>query len=246
MARRSAASGVSTIVALGGDGTWSNVARGILDAKSDARLALLAGGTGNDLAKNVGVPADNVHATLDLAFAEPAKRIDVGYVNDTPFVNSCGVGFDVAVVQALGATGSTLGKSAYLFTAARLLWRQPAIRAAYDGRATMSEYLVIVIGNGARFGGGMLLAPQAVNDDGMLDLVAVRDMPALARVRTLLAASAGRHLGMPGVDHLTSTSFELRFDSAPNFEADGEIFGAERETLKIRCERQKLRIAAPQ
>jgi YegS/Rv2252/BmrU family lipid kinase len=245
MARRSAASGVDTIVALGGDGTWSNVARGILDANVDCRMALLAGGTGNDLAQNVGAPADNVQATLALAFGDSAKRIDVGYVNDTPFVNSCGVGFDVAVVAALGASGSALGKSAYLFTAARLLWRQPAVRATLNGRGAMKDYLVIVIGNGARFGGGMLLAPQASNDDGILDLIAVNDVPALARVRTLLAASAGRHLGLPGVEHLTGTTFELGFESPPRFEADGEIFQADTATLKIRCEARLLKIAVP-
>ncbi|MEW5917012.1 MAG: hypothetical protein AB1762_11425, partial [Gemmatimonadota bacterium] len=202
-----------------------------------------AGGTGNDLAENLGVPAGNVRATLELASAQSERRIDVGYVNDTAFVNSCGAGFDVAVVQALGNSGSSLGRSAYLLTAARKLWRCPAIRSSLDASGPMLDYLVIVVGNGARFGGGMLLAPRATNDDGVLDLIAVRDMPALARVRTLLAASRGRHLGMQGVEHRAGASFELRFETPPLFEADGEIFQSATDTLRIRCERRRLRIA---
>jgi len=201
-------------------------------------LALLAGGTGNDLARNVGAPADDIEATLDLAFAGPDRRIDVGYVNDTPFLNSCGVGFDVAVVQALPRGGSSLGAGAYVLTAARKLWRYQGI--ASDGQ----RYLVIVIGNGARFGGGMLLAPGAVNDDGLLDLVAVRDVGPLARMRTLLAAKYGKHIGLPGVEHRRAESFELPFDAPPLFEADGELVQSESSSLRIRCERQRLRICA--
>ena len=240
LARRAAEAGIATIIALGGDGTWSNVARGILDAGTDTRLALLAGGTGNDLAKNVGAPAHDVHATLDLAFDGPDRRIDVGYVNDTPFVNSCGVGFDVAVIQALPRGGSPLGKSAYLLTAARKLWRYRAITV--DGQ----PYLVIVIGSGARFGGGMLLAPGANNDDGLLDLVAVRDVRPLARVRTLIAASIGKHIGLAGVESKRASSFELRFEQPPLFEVDGELVQADRSTLSVRCEQQRLRICAPE
>ncbi|MGQ0643071.1 MAG: diacylglycerol/lipid kinase family protein [Gemmatimonadaceae bacterium] len=192
LARRAAEAGAATIIALGGDGTWSHVARGILDAGTDTRLALLAGGTGNDLARNVGAPAGDVDTTLQLAVDGADRRIDVGYVNDTAFVNSCGVGFDVAVIQALPPGGSSLGRSAYLLTAARKLWRYRAISIGKQ------PYLVIVIGNGARFGGGMLLAPGATIDDGLLDFVAVRDVGPFARARTLLLASSGKHLGLPG------------------------------------------------
>lgn len=240
LARKMALAGATTIVALGGDGTWSNVARGILDAGTDTRLALLAGGTGNDLARNVGAPAHDIEATLKLAFEGPDRRIDVGYVNDTPFVNSCGVGFDVAVIQSLPRGGSSLGPTAYLLTAARTLWSYRAIPMGTQ------RYLVVVIGNGARFGGGMPLAPGATIDDGLLDLVAVRDVGTFARVRTLMAASRGKHLGLPCVEHRRAESFELTFDAAPLFEVDGEIVQSQTTTLNIRCEKQRLRICAPQ
>ncbi len=239
LARRAAEAGVETIIALGGDGTWSNVARGILDAGTDTRLALLAGGTGNDLAHNVGAPAHDVRATLDFAFDGPDRRIDVGYVNDTPFVNSCGVGFDVAVVQSMPRGGSSLGRSAYMLTAARKLWRYRAI--SIDGQL----YLVIVIGSGARFGGGMLLAPGAEIDDGLLDLVAVADVGMFARLLTLLAASRGKHVGLPGVECRRAASFELGFDAPPVFEVDGELVQADRPTLMVRCEKQRLRVCVP-
>lgn len=245
LARTAAAAGATTIIALGGDGTWSNVARGILDARSDTRLALIAGGTGNDLAHNVGAPAHDVEATLSLAFDGPDRRIDVGYANDAAFVNCCGAGFDVAVLEALRRGGASLGRHAYLVAAARLFWRYRAISLAITP-AAMMPYLLVVIGNGARFGGGMLLAPGATIDDGVFDLVAVREATPLRRLRTLLAAARGRHLGLAGVERSTSSAFDLRFDAPPLFEVDGEIVQSGRAELTIRCEKQRLRICAPQ
>lgn len=240
LARKAARTGATTLIALGGDGTWSNVARGILDAATHTRLALLAGGTGNDLARNVGAPANDIDATLDLAFEGPDRPVDVGYVNGTPFVNSCGVGFDVAVLQSLPHGGSSLGPTAYWLTAAGKLWRYRGIQIGAQ------RYLIIVIGNGARLGGGMLLAPGATIDDGMLDLVAVRDVPLLQRVRTFIAASRGKHIGMRGVVHRRSASFELAFDEPPLFEVDGELIQSQTTTMRIRCEQQRLRICTSQ
>ncbi len=245
LAREAAAAGVTTIIALGGDGTWSNVARGILDARCDTRLALLAGGTGNDLAHNVGAPAHDSEATLSLAFDGPDRRIDVGYANDTAFVNCCGAGFDVAVIEALMRGGASLGRHAYLVAAARLLWRYRAISAAISPTASIASYLIVVIGNGARYGGGMRLAPGARVDDGILDLVAVREAPPLRRLQTLVAAARGRHLGLAGVEHRTAATFDLRFETPPVFEVDGELVHADRSTLTVRCEKQRLRICAP-
>lgn len=200
---------------------------------------MLAGGTGNDLARNVGAPANDIDATLDLAFDGPDKRIDVGFANETAFVNCFGVGFDVAVIQSLPRGGSSLGAHAYMLTAARRLWRFKPITIGTE------RCLVLVIGNGARFGGGIVMAPDAAIDDGLLDLIQVRDLGPLARMRTLLAASRGKHLGMPGVTHQRAPSFELTFDSPPLFEVDGELVQSENPTLQVRCDRQRLRICAP-
>lgn len=238
-----ALAGATTIVALGGDGTWSNVARGILDAGRDTRLALLAGGTGNDLARNVGVPAHDIAATLALAFGDSDRRIDVGYANDTAFVNSFGVGFDVAVIQALALGGRSLGRSAYMTTAARMLWRYRATASSFEA-SPPRPYLVTVIGNGARFGGGMLLAPGATIDDGVLDLITVHDAPPLQRLWTLLAAARGKHLHMAGVEHRRGAAFTLRFEAAPVFEVDGELVQSQAATISIRCEPRRLRICA--
>ena len=219
------------------------MARGILDAGTDTRLALLACGTGNDLARNVHTPAHDIDATLDLAFAGTARRIDVGYADNVPFLNCCGVGFDVAVIQALARGGRTLGRSAYLVTAARTFWNYRAI-AATVGPGALRPYLVLAVGNGAFFGGGMRLAPGATNDDGVLDLIAVQDSAPLMRLRTLLAAARGQHLGRRGVEHQQRSTFELGFETPPIFQVDGELVQADRPRLTVRCEKQRLRICA--
>ena len=91
----------------------------------------------------------------------------------------------------------------------------------------------------------MLLAPGAVNDDGLLDLIAVLDVSPFARVRTLLAASRGKHIGLPGVEHRRAASFELKFHAPPLFEVDGELVQANVDTVTVRCEPRRLRICVP-
>jgi diacylglycerol kinase (ATP) len=219
------------------------VARGLLDAGRDTRLALLAGGTGNDLARNLGVPAADIDATLDLVWSRAERRIDVGYVNDVAFINSCGVGFDTAVLEAMARRQGARSHGAYLATALRLLWRYRPNAIAIDD-AGAEAYLVAVIGNGARFGGGMHIAPGAVPDDGLLDLVAVRDMPPLARLRTLLRAARGEHLQLPGVVHRRARAFELVFAAPPLFQLDGDLMRSETARLTVRCERARLSVCA--
>lgn len=182
-------------------------------------------------------------ATLDLVWSDATRRIDVGYVNDIPFINSCGTGFDVAVLEAMARRRGATTHGAYLTTALRLLWRYRPDAMAIDD-APAESYLVAVIGNGARFGGGMHLAPGAEPDDGLLDLVAVRDLAPWSRLHTLLRASRGQHLELPGVVHRRAATFDLTLTAPPLVQIDGELMRCDAARLRIRCERARLRVCA--
>ncbi len=98
LAAEAAARGVDAVVAVGGDGTWSNVANGILKAGRSARLGLIPGGTGCDLAKSLGIPRDPCGAARVVVEGR-TRRIDAGRIEGRYFLNIAGFGYDVAVLE---------------------------------------------------------------------------------------------------------------------------------------------------
>ena len=111
------AEGFTTLVAVGGDGTTSNIADAILHSGSDARLAVMPAGTGNDFAKLLGTAKADA-ATVARLCADPRfQRVDAGKIENVYFVNCCGFGFDVAVLDGIAAHPRLRGNLVYLYTA---------------------------------------------------------------------------------------------------------------------------------
>ncbi len=252
--------GADTILAVGGDGTWGNVARGILAGGGTSRLALLAAGTGNDLAFATGLRVHDVDAALAIARGTSERRIDVGEVEGVHFVNCLGFGFDAEVVRETHRVRWLRGHAVYLMTAARLLFGYRGFEAAVtaDGESRASagpthaappdairHHLAIIVANGARFGGGFLIAPDASVDDGLLDVVRVADGPPWRRAAVFAGAIKGQHLGEPEVTWRQERALTLTFAEPPVFQADGELHHARASTLEVRCLPGALRLAVP-
>ena len=233
--------GAETIVAVGGDGTWSHVARVLVAERADCRLALVAAGTGNDLARNVGAPAGDPVATARLVHERVSRAIDVGFVDDRCFANVAGFGFDAAVLAAAGGRRWPGGRMHYFVTAIERLVGYTGIDASLNG-ASPARHLLLVVANGERFGGAFHIAPGADVADGRLDLVAVTDAPAWRRARLFVAATRGHHLTFPGVSQRRSAEFCFRFAAAPIYEADGELIQAAAPEVVIRCLPAALRV----
>lgn len=249
LAREAAASGIETIIALGGDGTWSNVARGILDAGGDSRLALIAGGTGNDLAFAAGLDAGNAAAMIDGALGSATRRIDVGRVGDVHFMNVAGFGFDPHVLEASQRVTWLRGHAVYLVTAVRKLVSYQGTMATLsvdEGPATpRSRMLAIVISNGPRFGGGFMIAPHASISDGALDVVSVHDAGTLRRAALLGGATRGSHVHAPEVSVQQARQVRIDFDTPPLFDADGDLFRAPSTMVQLDVLAARLRLAVP-
>lgn len=255
LAREAAAAGAGTILAVGGDGTWGNVVRGIMTSGAARlpRLALMAAGTGNDLAYATGVPAHDLEAALAIARGPGERAIDVGEVDGVHFVNCAGFGFDAEVLRATQGVRWLRGHAVYLVTAARKLFGYggfeatlaavPAGGAAPPAAATRARHLMIVLANGARFGGGFLIAPAAQVDDGALDLVRVADLAPWRRLAVLAGASRGAHLAAPEVSLQAVREVTLAFAAPPTFNADGELHQARSARVTVRCHAGALRLA---
>ncbi len=268
LALAAAREGAGTILALGGDGTWGNVARGILVSGRAPRLALLAAGTGNDLAFATGLSVADVDAALSIARGTGERRIDVGDADGVHFLNCVGFGFDAEVVRATQRVRWLRGHAVYLVTAARQLFGYRGFKASVscdDDRVALHQdrvapqqlpdappssawtarHLALIVANGPRFGGGFLIAPKASVDDGQLDVVRIADGPPWRRIAVFSGAARGTHLGAPEVTWRQAGALTLTFDAPPIFQADGELHQAQASTVVVRCLAGALRLAVP-
>ena len=243
LVREALDAGVRVIVALGGDGTWSKIAAAIVEARSDCILALLAGGTGNDLAKNLGLPARDPVATASLIAAGTERRIDVGRIDGRIFVNCAGFGFDAAVLQATEGRTWPRGDALYIACALEQILGYRGVALAM-GRAAFANSLLTVIANGPRFGGSFRIAPGADMSDGALDIVSVADATPVRRVQLLAAAVRGAHLGLPGVERTRSAETVFRFREPPSFQVDGDLYRASGEEVVVSCLPAALRVVS--
>lgn len=247
LAQGAAADGVQTIIALGGDGTWGNVARGILDSGRDVRLAIIAAGTGNDFGHALGLPTNDARAMVEIALSGKDVRVDVGLVEGMYFLNVAGFGVETAVLESLGRVPLLRGRFLYFITALPhlLTFRAVHARLTFDGepQAEGASFLALIASNGPRFGGGFRIAPDAKVTDGMLDFTSVHDANVLRRASLLARARRGTHVGQLEVSARRAQRIRLTFDAPPMIDADGELLRARSNEVEVRCVPQALRVA---
>ena len=248
LAAAAADDGIETIVAVGGDGTWSNAANGLLSAGGGTRMAFLAAGTGNDFAKSLGLPANDIAATAAIAVGTRTREIDVGRVNDRHFLNSCGFGFDAAVLDHAARIRWLRGSAVYMYSALRQLFSYRGVEidvALSPGARTTGELMMLIAANAAHLGGAFIIAPGASVDDGLLDVVRVQDAGSLGRLRLFIAATKGKHLAFPNVVVERAQSVSLRFATPPACQRDGERDILQSRDVAISCIPRALRVAVP-
>lgn len=179
-ATEAAAQRVDVIVAAGGDGTVNEAVSGIMqaDRHPGVHLAILPLGTANDFATGCGIPADPVEA-LALAATEPATCIDLVSANDRFFVNVASGGFGARVTaNTPPELKRRLGGAAYaLMGFAALLRGTTTVNTEIrlPDETISGTFILGAIGNGRQAGGGFQVAPDALLDDGLLDVLLVRE-----------------------------------------------------------------------
>ena len=241
--------GCTTIVAVGGDGTVSNVANTILHSGSDARLAALPAGTGNDFAKLLGTAHLRPTAMARLCAEAPEQRVDAARIEDNYFINCCGFGFDVAVLEGIARNTRLRGNAVYVYTALTQILgyrgSEIAIRSAGSNRPR-SLHMMLVIANASFFGGTFEIAPGASAVDGKLDAVSLLDIPVWKRIPVLGAAILGKHEKFAECVRERASSFDLIFSAPPSYETDGEVHHAASATLTVSSCPAALRVVAAQ
>ena len=242
------AQGYRRIVAVGGDGTWGNVANAVLRAGADVTLGFVPAGTGSDFGKSLGIPRDDVAACARIIRAGHSRSIDVGQVEDRYFLNICGFGYDVAVLESSWKVRWLKGDLLYLYCA---LWQiysyqgTPVVVAADGGPPEEQNLLMLVVANARIFGGTFRIAPQAELDDGRLDGVAFGDMGFASRLGLIGSLVRGTHLSHPRVTASRASRYELRFPKPPAYETDGEWRQARTADLEVRNIPKALEVLVP-
>jgi diacylglycerol kinase (ATP) len=238
--------GFTTIVAAGGDGTWSNVGCAILaeGAGKSVAFGLIAAGTGNDLAKSVGVPASDYDATAKLVAAGSTKFIDAGRIGSGFFLNSVGFGFDASVLATIEKMSWLRGSAVYTVAALRQLFTYKGLKVTSSTAALPSRSMMIIVANGGYLGGAFHIAPDATIDDGKLDTIIVGDMSPGQRLSLFAAAMKGNHIGRIGVEATRTSSITLEFDAPPSCQRDGELDHLTQRIVTLSCDPGALKVVA--
>ena len=195
LARAAVTSGASTVVAVGGDGTVAEVARGLLG--SSAVMGHVPTGAGCDLARALGLPRSPAAAMAALDQLRPTV-LDVGLAGDEVFLTVSGVGFDAVVAaedSRTRATGMT-GTLPYLLATFKVLrtYRPRLVKLTLDGKELPTQRaLLVAVANSQYYAGGMRIAPYARLDDGLLDVVVVGDLSVPDTLLTLPKVFSGAH-----------------------------------------------------
>ncbi len=237
LVRKALEAGFTTITAAGGDGTWSNVGRAILQegAGRTVSLALIAAGTGNDLAKSIGAPAADYAATAELVAAGRSSLIDAGKIGDDYFLNSVGFGFDAAVLATIEKMAWLRGSAVYTVAALRQLFTYSGMTVTTADADFPQRSMMIIIANGGYLGGAFHIAPNASITDGTLDTVVIGDMSPLRRLKLFGAAMKGVHVGRPGVSTVRGPAITLNFERPPSCQRDGELDQLHQSTITLSC-----------
>lgn len=177
LAREAAAENFDVVVAIGGDGTINETARGLAGTKT--ALAVIPRGSGNGLARELGMPLNFEEAVMRLQRGSIAP-CDIGRANGELFLNVAGVGLEAEIAWQFmehGKTGAR-GKWPYFKLGAQTVfsYKPPVFDADIDGKKTQLSPLTLVFANGRQYGSNFKIAPRANLGDGLLDMVAVNNV----------------------------------------------------------------------
>ena len=229
----------------GGDGTVNAAVRGLIREQGPAPtlpVGIVPLGTGNDFAKSLGLGEDPAQALA--ALLEPrVVSADIGLLNGRPFVNTSAGGFvaDVSETVTEGMKDAA-GKLAYLIGGARALLGSEPFSARLrvheaGGGATWQDALelqMFAVCNARFIGGGYPIAPEALIDDGLLDVLVVPRMSMLEFIGVLQQIAGGTYDAAAGVVHFRAAAFDFEFSRPIRVNTDGEVLEAGRTEYRVR------------
>jgi YegS/Rv2252/BmrU family lipid kinase len=233
-------SGFRKIITVGGDGTLNEVVNGVFLNKvcptTEVSLALIPVGTGNDWGKMFGIPLDYVKA-IKIISENKHMLHDVGKVTffeksekkERYFINIAGLGFESVVVKKTNyqKDRGRSGRLIYLYNllTSLLSYKNTKAEVIIDGEKRSADIFSLNVGNGRYCGGGMRQTPEALPNDGLLDVTIINGMGKFEIIRNLKILYDGTILSHPKIDGYKCKNIKVSSDSEIFVEADGESLG---------------------
>jgi diacylglycerol kinase (ATP) len=238
------------LVVVGGDGTVNEVVNGV--AGTGAEIALLSSGTGEDFGRTHGIP-DRFEDAVRTVLEGEARTIDVGRVDCEGaqgrfFANVGSVGMSGAVARRANAMSKALGGKVtffYALTREFLAWQNTTVAVELDDGVRREGRLHdVIVANGNFHAGGMKLAPDAAQDDGLFDVVTIGDVTKRDFLTTAPKLYSGRYLAHPKVELLRSSTVEISAAEPLPLEVDGEPIGTTPARFEVVPAALRLRVPA--
>lgn len=221
LARQCAADGVESLVVVGGDGMINSVIQAL--AYTDTRLGVIPSGTGNDVARYFGIPRKDPVAAADVVIGGRERTIDLARAGRRYFATVLAAGFDAIVNERANRMSWPRGQMRYnIATLAELPTFKPIPYVLeIDGEQQRLEAMMVAVGNGPSFGGGLRLTEGARLDDGLLDVVAILPTTKRDLIATYPKLFTGAVIHHPRYRHYAARSVTV---AAPGIVAyaDGE------------------------
>ena len=235
-----------TVIALGGDGVVHEVVNGLMRLPEPARprLGVMPVGTGNDFARTLGMSKNDPERALSELMSGEDRELDLGCVNGTYFVQSLSFGLDAAIAQDTtrrrSLFGAQHGSSLYLTSGIRMLaldqygW---PYRAVIEGEQVLEGVgVAFAVQNGKTYGGGFRICPDAVPNDGLLDLCVSIEKPSKIHSLALFGLiRMGRHTRSKKLLTRKVRHMEVEFvgEEQPPCQVDGEAFLSDRYAIDV-------------
>lgn len=228
--REGVEAGVDVVIAWGGDGTVNGCASAV--ASTNIPLAIIPGGSGNGLARDLSIPL-NATKAFHIAATGTVRQIDAGDLHGSLFFNVAGIGFDARIADRLARPGARRGLVGYIMaTVGELRSYEPgrySIQNAFDvdGKQLAADIvdhpaLFIALANSRQYGNGAQIAPKALLDDGMIEIVVVEPQSGLRIMRQVPAFFRGTLAEGPGLLMRSAASMEISSAHPIAFHVDGE------------------------
>ena len=224
LARQCVADGVDALVVCGGDGMVHLAVQAL--ATTGTPLGIVPAGTGNDVARYFDIPRNDADAAVDRVIAGATRTIDLARSGSQFFVTVLAAGFDAVVNERANRMTWPKGQMRYnIATLAELRVFEPLpYTLQLDDRRVSLEAMLVSVGNGPSFGGGLRITEGAVLDDGLLDVVIIKPISKPDLIRTYPKLFKGTHIHHPQYEHHLVRSVTVAAPGIVSY-ADGERFG---------------------
>jgi diacylglycerol kinase (ATP) len=229
--------GFRYFIAIGGDGTFNEIARPLI-SRSDAVAGIIPAGTGNDFIQILGFPGRFNDGAWDAFFKAATIRMDAGLVNGMIFLNGMGLGFDAQVAsenytpEGIAKEGN---KYRYIWHIIKtlLFFREKRMTIIIDNERTETDCFINTIAVGRRFAGGFMLTPAAIANDGLLDICSIKRLSLPERFRILLMVPDGKHINDRRISYYQTPSLNLEFPEVVPFHIDGELYFSKKFEVSV-------------